>query len=194
MNVCIFIDGSNFYHNIKNKIGFTDIDFRKFIDKICKSLKFKTNFIRCYYYNSPVNKQIYPERARKQQKFFDALRLLPKFEVNLGRLEKRYNLCPKCGERITIECQNCNAHSEFTFIEKEVDVRIAVDMLSLARKNIYDVGVLVSDDGDFKPVFRELKELGKTPVFAGFSMTRVLMEESDIYIKLSKNFFKGLKI
>lgn len=45
--------------------------------------------------------------------------------------------------------------------EKKVDIRIAVDVISLAYENRYDTAVLVSGDGDFVPVVKKLKEIGK---------------------------------
>jgi len=187
--VCVFIDGSNFYHNLKNSLGETHIDFSKFLKNVCDRIGGEARLIRCYYYNAPVNKQVFPERAKEQQRFLDKLRFIPKFEVRLGRLEKKYYRCPMCGEKISIECPKCSFEAGFTFIEKEVDVKIAVDMISFARKDIYDVGVLVSNDGDFKSVLQELKELGKMTVYAGFSVTNELQEHADDFIKLDKKYF-----
>ncbi len=46
-------------------------------------------------------------------------------------------------------------------IEKKVDIKIAIDIISLAYENMYDTAVLVSGDGDFVPVVKKVKELGK---------------------------------
>jgi len=46
-------------------------------------------------------------------------------------------------------------------IEKKVDIKIAVDIISLAYENAYDTAVLVSGDGDFVPVVKKVKELDK---------------------------------
>jgi len=45
--------------------------------------------------------------------------------------------------------------------EKKIDIRIAIDMISLAYEDGYDRAILVSGDGDFVPVFKKLKELNK---------------------------------
>jgi uncharacterized LabA/DUF88 family protein len=47
------------------------------------------------------------------------------------------------------------------FIEKKVDIKIAIDIISLAYENAYDTAVLVSGDGDFVPVVKKVKELEK---------------------------------
>ena len=46
-------------------------------------------------------------------------------------------------------------------IEKKIDIKIAIDMVSLAHENAYDTAVLVSGDGDFVPVVKKVKKLNK---------------------------------
>ena len=46
-------------------------------------------------------------------------------------------------------------------IEKKVDINIAVDIISFAYEDIYDTAVLVSGDGDFVPIVKKVKEMGK---------------------------------
>jgi len=165
---CLFIDGSNFYHNLKDFWRTPLLDFSIFPNAIRQEISSKlqedVELIRTYYYIAPANRKGDPKTAMTEQKFFDYLRRLPKFEVKLGRLEPRRG----------------------TWVEKEVDVTLAVDMISFARKNIYDIGVLVSDDGDYRSVLHEVKEMGKIPVYAGLSETRVLLDESDIFLDLRK--------
>jgi uncharacterized LabA/DUF88 family protein len=45
--------------------------------------------------------------------------------------------------------------------EKKVDIRIAIDMVSFAYEDKYDIAALVSGDGDFLPVIKKLKDLEK---------------------------------
>lgn len=46
-------------------------------------------------------------------------------------------------------------------IEKKVDVKIAIDLISNAYENNYDIAILISGDGDFLPVIKKLKQLNK---------------------------------
>jgi len=66
-------------------------------------------------------------------------------------------------------------------IEKKVDINIAIDIISLAYENAYDTAVLVSGDGDFVPVVRKVKELGKNVELWAFrySLAKSLKEELD---------------
>ena len=53
-------------------------------------------------------------------------------------------------------------------VEKGVDVSIVTDMLQHAWDNTYDIGVLVSPDGDFIPAVQFLDKRGKKILHAGF--------------------------
>jgi len=137
--VIIFIDGSNFYHSLKQVKNRTNMDF----EILSKLLAGDRHLIRTYYYNSPVNREGNEEGYRMQQKFFDALRKIPRFEVKLGRLEKR-------------KSDDGNTY----YVEKGVDINIAVDMVHMAHNKSCDTIILISSDGDFAPAVKEVKEFG----------------------------------
>jgi uncharacterized LabA/DUF88 family protein len=46
-------------------------------------------------------------------------------------------------------------------IEKKVDIKIAIDVVSFAYEDAYDTAVLVTGDGDFLPVVKKVKKLNK---------------------------------
>jgi uncharacterized LabA/DUF88 family protein len=133
--VAIFIDGSNLYHCLKGDFRRVNLDFEKFANRLCGD----RYLIRTYYYNAPIRAQDDAEAARRQQDFFNRLRDLSYFRVKLGRLEPRGN----------------------TFVEKGVDVALAVDMLQLAYRNVYGTAILVSGDADFATAMEAVQDLGK---------------------------------
>lgn len=45
--------------------------------------------------------------------------------------------------------------------EKGIDIKIALDLIRLARMNVYDVAVLFSQDNDFAEVAEELRDVAK---------------------------------
>lgn len=143
--VMIFIDGSNFYHGLRANVGKTSIDFAKFSKLLCGPDR---ELIRTYYYNVPLNKDDDVDRYKKQQNFLEQLYETPLLTVTLGRLERRGS----------------------TYVEKGIDVHIAVDMLSLAYCNCYDVGILVSGDADYVKMVEEVKRLGKHVEVAYFAV------------------------
>jgi len=64
-------------------------------------------------------------------------------------------------------------------IEKKVDIKIAIDVISLAFEDAYDIAVLVTGDGDFLPVVKKVKELNKNVEIWAFkySLANTLREE-----------------
>lgn len=134
--VVIFVDGSNFYHALKGNFGITKIDFYAFSRMLCGERK----LIRTYYYNVPIQKQLDEEKYKRQQRFFEKLRVTPYLTLKLGRLEQR---------------------PDGKLVEKGIDIKIAVDMLRLAYTNSYDTGILVSGDSDYVDAIEGVKELGK---------------------------------
>ena len=164
--VIVFIDGNNFYHGLKNYIGKTSINFYEFAQLVCNTNR---KLIRVYYYNAPYNKGIVSEeKYKKQQKFFAGLYNTPYLEVRLGRLEARGG----------------------TFIEKGVDIAIAVDMLKYAYDGTYDTAILVSGDGDFAKAVEAVKDRGKHVEHAYFkdAPTVALKRVCDKHIPLDETF------
>jgi uncharacterized LabA/DUF88 family protein len=160
--VVIFIDGNNLYFTIRRMNKNPMIDFNKFI----KCLVNNRTLIRTYYYNAPVDPDN-KEQYEKQQLFLEKLRRNNYFEIVLGRLEKRTTdinwdiFRNKLGPKLTSIISRKMGQKIEYYVEKGVDVNIAVDMLELAYRNTYDTGILVSNDGDFVRAIKAVKDLGK---------------------------------
>jgi uncharacterized LabA/DUF88 family protein len=75
-----------------------------------------------------------------------------------------------------------------TFIEKGVDIFMAVDMLKYAYDDIYDVAIVVSGDGDFAEAVEAVKDLGKHVEHAYFrnAPTTALKIACDKHIPLDE--------
>jgi len=46
-------------------------------------------------------------------------------------------------------------------VEKGVDVHLAVDLVTLAFENKYDIAIIISNDGDFVPAVKKAQSYGK---------------------------------
>lgn len=160
--VMIFIDGSNFYFGCKNILGKASVDFYKFSQLICA----KRKLIRAYYYNAPLIKALDEKKYISQQRFFESLKNTPYLTLKLGRLVNRNGV----------------------YVEKGIDINIAVDMLRLAQNNAYDTAALVSGDGDFVSAVEGVKDLGKhvEHVYFMTGQSHHLRQACDRYIELSK--------
>ncbi len=149
----IFIDGSNFYHSVKEVFNTHDneIDFRKLID----SLKGDRLLVGVYYYNAPLDRGYNENVYWRQQKFFADLRKIPGFHVILTNMRKIRK-----------------SDGTFEFTVKGDDIHLAIDMVSFAYENHYDIAMLVSGDGDFVPAIKRVQKLGKSVENAFFSVSR----------------------
>jgi uncharacterized LabA/DUF88 family protein len=144
--VCIFIDGSNFYHAVREAGLPVSVDFAKLAVELTGP---ERRLVHTYYYNTPLIRPrpddpdfaAKDEQCRAQQRFFNALRFIPNLTFRAGRFQRLPD-----GDQV----------------EKGVDVALAVDLITLAFKDRYDVAVLVSSDADFKHAIETVKyETGK---------------------------------
>ena len=165
---CVFIDGSNFYHACRENMGGrTDVNLGAFSTWLFTPSR---QHVRTYYYNCPLPPTSTPELLRGQQKFYGVLHRTPYFEVRLGKLVPR-----------DFRCNGCNAVRQI-MTEKGVDMRIGIDMLLGAIRNIYDTAILVSGDADFAEAVKAVKETGRHVEIASFAPNRAneLMQAADV--------------
>lgn len=179
--VALFIDGSNLYHAVTQGLR---IEKPLDIGKLALKLVGPRELVRIYYYNAPPPPQEDPELQKRQQAFRDRLGYIDFLQRRDGRLVKRtFRVkCPSCGEDIE--------HTRH--IQKGVDTRLAVDLVVLAVRNAYDVGILVSGDSDFIEGVNFVKEHTHKRIENAFVMWRGwdkgLREAADRRIILTKDF------
>jgi len=89
MKVTIFIDGNNFYFGLKRIYGdekkLMDFNFKKF----CNFLANEREIIDIFYYNAPLDRTKDLEKYKRQQKFFEKIKKIPKFNLILCKMLKR---------------------------------------------------------------------------------------------------------
>jgi len=143
------IDGSNFYHRLK-ELKFKNLlafDYQKF----AKFLLSRNNkeLIAAKYYIGAIREEENNEISKKlmanQIKLFNNLKKQG-WQIGLGNMLKTD-----------------------VYHEKGVDVLIATDMLVGAYENLYDKLFLISSDTDLLPAIDKAKQLGKVIEYIGFS-------------------------
>ena len=145
--VAIFIDGSNFYHSVKHLKIADKIDFQKLVNELVEGRE----LVKVFYYNASLDISANPEIYWKQQKFFDMLRKLPKFEVILCKLRKA-----KRDGKVEYEMKGDDTH-------------LVSDFVGEAYENLYDTAIIVSGDEDFISPIERVEKLGKKIENAYFS-------------------------
>lgn len=148
--VMVFLDGSNFYHRLKD----TELNFKQLLyfdyKKFAKWLAHGRIIINCVYYVGLVRKKAgdrkSEELVRNQQKLFSHLRK-QNWEIKTGYMMKH----------------------DKDYKEKGVDVKLAIDILDMAYQDKYDTAIIVSSDTDLIPAIMRVKELNKKIEYIGFS-------------------------
>lgn len=147
--VFIIIDGSNFYHRLKEaRVGLhnlLDFDYTA----LAHFLSGKRKVARKAYYIGLV-------RANPKDK--KAVKMMANQHRLLTKLKKeKWSLF--YGDLLK---------SKGKYHEKGVDVKIAVDLIVGAYENEYDTAILASSDTDLLPAIDKVKELGKEIEYIGF--------------------------
>jgi len=179
MSTILFIDGENFKKKIEDvfivekiakkndETDWTKFNFKGLFDKILHGI----NTNRRIFYFARINK--HPATLKKSEILIEKTRILKSylesknqnFEVILAG-----NVMGYPAEKIV---QNKKPFSfikkrVFVFKEKGVDVKIAVDMVSMACDNSLKTAILASSDSDLQPAIEEVTKRNKICIYIGF--------------------------
>ena len=164
MKTILFIDGRNFIDKIrfaidpgrKREIDFSTYDFDGLINQALADVKID----RKLFYLGRLIK--HPETTKKSEDLIEKLRKLKThlerqgFEVIItGRVRGHLEKCSM-------------GHETLTFKEKGVDVKIAVDLITLAYDRELKTAVIGSSDSDLQPAIAELKKRDIERIYLGF--------------------------
>lgn len=168
--VAIFIDGSNFYHSTKKLKIVNKINFQKLTDELVGNRE----LIKVFYYNAPLDISLNSKTYWDQQKFFNILRKIPKFNVIL------------CKSRKT------KRNGKIQYEVKGDDTHLVSDLVGEAYEDLYDTAIIVSGDEDFVSPIKRVRKLGKKIENAYFSSSSSynLRNACDASIKLNNNINK----
>jgi uncharacterized LabA/DUF88 family protein len=160
----LFIDGQYLRRSLIDKFDDDALNYELLVDTLRRNTSYGALYpqlIRTYYYDAmpdPNEK----EKWEKQEEYLKTLRKIEYFELRLGRAKR-------------------SSHAE-PLKQKGVDTLIAIDMLSKAYENHYDVAVLITGDDDFLDLVRAIKNTGKQ-VFGVFSEKTTSSDLKDSFDK-----------
>lgn len=134
----IFIDAEYVIQSLRHlanqkRITLANIKWRELIDWI----KGDRHLIRCYYYSALLVETQNPHTYQQQQDFLKQLKTdIDYLQIKMGKLVRQKGI----------------------WVQKGVDVKIAVDMVTKAFLDHYDIGAIVSGDSDFISLIDDIKE------------------------------------
>jgi uncharacterized LabA/DUF88 family protein len=136
LRTAVFIDGAHLSKTLRHAYPGVGIAY----DKLAALAAGSGELLRAYYYDAlpylserPTDNEV--QYLSRRQRFFHALRQLPKFMVREGRCVRSWN----------------HDRGGYVYKQKFVDVFLCADLVRLASKGCIDVAVLVTGDSDFIP-------------------------------------------
>jgi len=169
MKTILFIDGRNFISRIKSvlspekekgkEVDFSIYNFTGLLDKVLAGISIdKKIFYIGRLAKHEKTKEKSAELIRKQRELKTHLEKQGFEVIYAGRVRGHEESCPK-------------GHKFLTFKEKGVDVRIAVDMITLSHNKELKVAIIGSSDSDLQPAIKELEKAGVERIYLGFEVS-----------------------
>lgn len=179
----LFIDGNNFYYKLRDVIAEKDGAYRLLdlhYQNFAKALVKGNDLVGIRYYIGAVKRQAGTDREKSEKMYAGQQKLIAKLN--------------SYGAQVIMG--NLIQHPDRSFHEKGVDVRLAVEMIRLAREDKYDVAYLISSDTDLVPAVEEVHSFSKKVIYVGmskgqsFGLTKaadatILLREEDILPHIS---------
>jgi len=147
--VAVFVDGANLHHRLR-QCGWPS---RADIGALGRRLVGDRELAGVWYYNVPPPPHLSRAQIHRQERYYDQIRQDEGVQVKLGYLQRRV------------------VEGAAMYEEKGVDVNLAVDMLTGAFLDSYDTAILVSSDGDFRPLVEAVRGFGKRVEYLFFPNT-----------------------
>ena len=139
-----YVDGFNLYFGLKAR-GWKKLYWLN-IKELCNNLsKPNQDLIITKYFTSRITKP--KDKHKRQATFIEALMTLSGLEIFYGQYQSNPWTCHSCSATIDV------------FKEKMTDVNIAVELLTDAFQDNFDVALIVSADSDLKGPIQKTKEL-----------------------------------
>jgi len=174
--VIAYIDGYNLYYGLRSRKWqrFYWLNLQEMVRCL---LKADQTLVRTKYFTSIVADP--PDQHDRQAIYLDALRTLSNFAIFYGRFLDDTTTCRKCG------------HSWPSPHEKMTDVNIAVELMTDAFQNRFDVALLVSGDSDLVALVRAVHRLFHrkriVSVFPPNRSSKALKKASDAFVHVTRH-------
>jgi len=162
----VYVDGFNLFFRSLRKTTFKWLN----IQSLCEQILPQNDILQVNYYTAKIRSRGDPDKSLRHEAYLRALRTLPKVNIFYGTFSNHKvmrelahaSLITKLKRRLGIQVRMNRCVTVFDPKEKGSDVNLAVHMVNDAWKDLYDVGVLLSNDTDLleaiKVVRRDCKK------------------------------------
>ena len=200
----VFIDGNNWFHGLCDAA----VADRGRLDysKISQKLLGPRQWSGTRYYIGQISQKHSPSLYAQQRSFLAGLQNTDaRISVHFGRIEPRTAANDAANELtaylagltkpvdlgVLSDLRSiARRHSQATvFVEKAVDVFVAVDLVTLAINDAYDAAYLLSADGDYTPAVDAVRAMSKKVYAASCLNGAQLAKSVNSFIHLSPTWF-----
>lgn len=200
----MLIDGNNWFHGLCST-GVQDrgrLDYRKISEKLLGPRL----WVETRYYIGQINQKHNAALYAQQRSFLARLTATdPRISVHFGRIEPRITSNEAANElgnylatakgRIDPTVFSdltdiARRHTNATvFVEKAVDVFLAIDLVTLAINDAYDAAYVLTADGDYTPAVEAVRKLNKRVYAASCLNGARLASAVNSFIRLQPTWF-----
>jgi uncharacterized LabA/DUF88 family protein len=135
--VAIFIDGSDFYFGLKRNNRVNRVDYHQLSQALCGEDR---KLVRTFYYNAVYDQHQFPDKAKVQRPFYDALERTPYLVLRLGKL-----IPTSTGDTMV----------------RGVEPMLTADIIHYAHLNHFDTAIVITENPEFAIALKTVKETGK---------------------------------
>jgi hypothetical protein len=200
----LYVDGNNWYHALKSA-NIPDLGSLNYA-RISQKLVGARQWCETRYYIGRVPQQGDHALYANQRRFIAGLQATDKrISVHFGRLEQRptvdrtarelkrylHNLPARIDPRVYSDLYRIAEQNLCTmsYVEKAVDVNLAVDLVVMAERNEFDSAFILSADGDVTPAVDAVRAQGKLVYAASPARGAKLAAVVNTYIPLRAEWF-----
>lgn len=147
----VFVDGQNLFHSVRESFGYTypNYDVQALAQTLCRTQAWDLARVR-FYTGVPD-----PADDPYWNTFWTGkLAVMGRQGVHIFSRSLRYR-------NRTVKLPDGSLHTFLTGEEKGIDVRIALDVISLAHMQAYDVALILSQDQDLSEVAEEIRAIAR---------------------------------
>jgi uncharacterized LabA/DUF88 family protein len=147
--VVAFVDGQNLFHAAKRAFGYhyPNYDVAKLANRVAKDQGWSLTEVRFYTGVPDVE-----DNARWHAFWVAKL-------AQMGRLGVRVFTRPLRYRNRTVSLPDGTTHAFLDGEEKGIDVRLAIDVIRLAHRGVFDVALIFSQDQDLSEVAQEIRQI-----------------------------------